>query len=299
MMTPMQPPLPLSSLLSFALVAFTIEFDNEAEHRLPHTTTDHQDARAGVLHAPWLVSSVMWVNCMQHLGEESLTARELVRRARAKTNFPGMRRWGYILIAPDPAGTRPNPPKAEWLVTATPAGCRAIATWKPLTKAIENRWQKRFGPEAVERLRESLLAIVRRIDPGLPDCLPILGYGLFSRVPKLRAPRAAGIEPLPLPALLARVLLAFAIEFEQDYPVSLAICANLLRVLDESAIRVRDLPILSGVSKESIAMASGILRKAGFIVEGKDPSGSPWNGMRLTTEGMAHRRASLRASSRS
>src|SRR5260370_32121794 len=34
-------PLFLSALLSQALVAFTIEFDNEAEHRLPHRTTDH------------------------------------------------------------------------------------------------------------------------------------------------------------------------------------------------------------------------------------------------------------------
>ena len=33
-------PLSLSALLSQALVAFTIELDNEAEHRLPHHTTD-------------------------------------------------------------------------------------------------------------------------------------------------------------------------------------------------------------------------------------------------------------------
>jgi hypothetical protein len=32
---------PLATLLSFAVVAFTIEFDNEAEHRLPHRTTSH------------------------------------------------------------------------------------------------------------------------------------------------------------------------------------------------------------------------------------------------------------------
>ena len=33
--------LPLSALLSQALVGYTIEFDNEAEHRLPHRTHDH------------------------------------------------------------------------------------------------------------------------------------------------------------------------------------------------------------------------------------------------------------------
>ena len=33
--------LPLTTLLSRVLVAFTIEFDNELEHRMPHRTTDH------------------------------------------------------------------------------------------------------------------------------------------------------------------------------------------------------------------------------------------------------------------
>lgn len=38
-MSPMSA-LPLSSLVSQALVAFTIELDNEFEHRSPHFTTD-------------------------------------------------------------------------------------------------------------------------------------------------------------------------------------------------------------------------------------------------------------------
>jgi len=41
--------LPLSALLSQALVAFTIEADNEAEHRLPHRT----DLRPRARFAPW------------------------------------------------------------------------------------------------------------------------------------------------------------------------------------------------------------------------------------------------------
>ena len=36
------PSLPLPTLLSQALVAHTIELDNEAEHRLPHRTTRHE-----------------------------------------------------------------------------------------------------------------------------------------------------------------------------------------------------------------------------------------------------------------
>ena len=47
--------LPLSALLSQALVAFTIEFDNEAERRMPHRTTNHGST---AFPGPWLVSLV-------------------------------------------------------------------------------------------------------------------------------------------------------------------------------------------------------------------------------------------------
>jgi hypothetical protein len=57
-----------------------------------------------------------------------------------------------------------------------------------------------------------------------------------------------------------RVLLAFAIEFERESELSLAICANVLRVLDEQGVRVRDLPLLTGVSREAISMASLTLK---------------------------------------
>ena len=47
--------LPLPTLLSAALVAFTIEFDNEFEHRMVHrTTTGWPPARAQG--GPWPVS---------------------------------------------------------------------------------------------------------------------------------------------------------------------------------------------------------------------------------------------------
>jgi hypothetical protein len=103
--------LPLSSLLSFALGAFTIEFDNEAEHRLPHRTTNH-GLTAGSAAGPWLVSMVMWFNCMRFVPEEGIAVRELERPARTRTNWDGMQGWGYIYLAPDPADSRPKPPQA-------------------------------------------------------------------------------------------------------------------------------------------------------------------------------------------
>src|SRR5215469_2675731 len=146
----MPPPPSLATLLSQVLVAFTIETDNEAEHRMPHSTTRH-----GSTGGPWLVSLVMWANCLCHLPAEGLSIRELERRARTPTNLAGMERWGHITVAPDPLAPRGKAPRAEWLVRPTAAGLIAQKTWKPLVAEIEGRWKQRFVP-ALTALRESL-----------------------------------------------------------------------------------------------------------------------------------------------
>ena len=59
-----------------------------------HRTTRH--GSAGSLHAPWLVSLVMWSNCIRFVDENGLPVGELERRTRTTTNLAGMQRWGYI-----------------------------------------------------------------------------------------------------------------------------------------------------------------------------------------------------------
>src|SRR5580704_9041154 len=113
--------LPLSALLSQALVAFTIEFDNEFEHQMPHRTTNH-GSTTGSPDGPWLVSLVMWSNCMQFIGEDGVRVGELEDLARTPTNLNGMERWGYVTVQPDPADTRPKPPRSAWVIRATPKG---------------------------------------------------------------------------------------------------------------------------------------------------------------------------------
>src|SRR5580704_10816956 len=277
-------PLPLPTLLSQALVAFTIEFDNEFERQMPHRTTNH-GSTAGWRQGPWLVSLAMWSNCMRFVGEEGVTAGELEDLARTPTNLNGMQRWGYIVVEPDPADSRPKPPRSGWVIRATSKGRKAQEVWRPLFGAIEERWQARFGTDEIDQLRESLWALIGQFDVELPDCLPILGYGLFSRGPDRKRRTPAGREDgigsrLPLPALLSRALLAFAIEFERESDLSLAIGANVVRVLDEKGVRVRDLPILTGVSKEAIGMAMGVLRKRHFAVV--EPDGNRVKVARLT-----------------
>lgn len=267
--------LPFASLLSFALVAFTIEFDNEAEHRLPHRTTRHG---SGFASGPWLISMVMWLNCLRFVPEQGIVVRELERLARTTTNWDGMRRWGYVYFEPDPADNRPKPPHSALVVRTTTKGRMAQGILEPLVGVIEDRWRNRFGAAAIDELRSALVAIAKQFEVPLPNCLPILKYGLTNDLVCLGksgpgAREAEDIAALPLPFLLARVLLAFAVEFERESSVSLAIYSDVLRVLGEKGTAVSEISSLSGVSREAIAMALGFLAKRGYLkvmaLEGK------------------------------
>jgi len=289
---------PLSTLLSQVLVAFTIEFDNEFEHQMPHRTTNH-GSTTGTRSGPWLVSLVMWSNCMQFIGEDGVRVGELEDLAGTSTNLNGMERWGYVTVQPDPADRRPKPPRSAWMIRATSKGRKAQEVWRPLFGVIEKRWEERFGKDEIDQLRDSLSSLISETDIELPDCLPILGYGLFSRVPdrertRKRTPTGRHLSSVTLVTLLSRALLALALEFERESDLSLAISANVLRVLSESGVRVRDLPVLTGVSKESISMAMGILQKKGIALLEPDPAGSRAKVARLTAKGRKAQEAYLR-----
>jgi len=279
--------LSLSVLLSQALVAFTIEFDNEAEHRMPHRTTNFGASDDGG--GPWLVSLAMWETCMRFVGEEPITVGELEALARTPTNLDGMRRWSYITVDGAASRTYKTRPGRDAVLRATAKGLRARQTWLPMAGLIEQRWRERFGAGQVARLRDCLSTLVRQLDPGLPDCLPILGANLLSRGPDPGLPprpQPAGPAALPLSALLSRTLLSFAIEYERGSSLSLATSANLLRVLDADGTRPRDLPPLTGISKEAVSWAFGVLSRAGLATEAPDPAASRGKLARLTSPGL-------------
>ena len=282
--------LPLSALLSQALVAYTIEFDNEAEHRLPHRTTGHGASGPGDgAPAPWLVSLAMWETCMRYVTAEPITVGDLEARARTGTNLDGMRRWGYITIDGTAGKVHKARPGPAAVLRATAAGLRAREIWRPLPGFIELRWRERLGADQLSRLRDPLTSMVSRLDPGLPDCLPILGTALRSQGPDPRLPpRPDGTAPeaLPLSALLSRVLLAFALEYEREARLSLAVAANVLRVLGSEGTRLRELPALTGTSTESVRWALGILTRGDLAAEEPDPAASRGKVARLTPAGL-------------
>src|SRR5690348_3048479 len=92
-------------------------------------------------------------------------------------------------------------------------------------------------------ISQSELSLIKKCDVEYADYLPVLGYELLSTGPGQRlrmvsAVRTGSSSEAALPALLAKLLLAFATEFEEASRLSLAMNANLLRLTSEEAISV-------------------------------------------------------------
>jgi DNA-binding MarR family transcriptional regulator len=301
---PMAEPLTFPAHLSAAVVAFTIEADNEAPRRLAHTTTSF--GATGPRGSVWMTSMAMWFNCLRWLPDgEQVTVAELERRARMPTNLDGMRRWGYITI--DGIGRvargQPRPrAKPESVLTITSRGRAAADVWRPLPAEIETRWRERFGAGAVGRLRGALGAMLDRAELALPEFLPIGSvYGVGIGDPK---PAAASGEPdvaddVALITLLSQALLLFALDYERGAKLSLAVHLDGLRVLDTEGVALRDLPRLTGVSKEAIAMLVKRLERVGCVELVPAPDGGRGKYARLTRErGVTARAAGARRQQR-
>jgi DNA-binding MarR family transcriptional regulator len=283
--------LPLSALLSRVLVAFTIEVDNAFEQEMPHRTTLPSKATVA-REGPWLGSLVLWLNVMQFVPEEGVTVGALQRLARTeRLLLAGLERWGYVVLeARTSAG--PAPRRREVVVRPTAAGRRAQEVWRPLPGQVEKRWQKRFSKQSIDGLRESLSAIVQKLEGDFPAYLPVVGHGLFAEVFRDEGEKPTGGgtgSPLPalLPVLLSRVLLAFTLDFERHWKLSLAMSANVLRLLSEEGVAVTELPRQSGVSKEAIAVSLGFLVKKGQVALGRHPTEGRTRTARLTSKGRA------------
>jgi hypothetical protein len=167
--------LPLSTLLSQALVALTIEADHLFELRMPHCTTESLK-RGEPIAGPWLISMPFWANCLKHVETEGMTVRalfdrELIAGSFLQGNNPGLVRWGYLRLVPGTA--RSKKLGREWSVVPTQHGLLAQRTWAPLPVEVDARWVERW-PE-VAALRGALERVVVAADRDLPDHLPVNG----------------------------------------------------------------------------------------------------------------------------
>jgi len=300
----------LAPQLSAAVVAFTIEADNEFERRVQYITTRH--GGSGERGAVWLSSLAMWFNCLRGLDDAgtALTVGELERRVRMSTNLDGMRRWGYVTI--DGVGRvkrgAPKPrPRSESVLALTRRGRAAAEIWRPLPDEIESRWRERFGTDAVERLRAALVAVASQLEVLLPDFMPVgsaRGVGLsWAAARGLAAPGPGGAghareasaadrfggtgeKELSVVSLLSRVLLALALDYEDGAKLSLGLQLNCLRVLaeDRDGVAQRELASLAGVSKEAISGLVTRLVEVGCVEVVPLAGGARGKRVRLTAE---------------
>jgi DNA-binding MarR family transcriptional regulator len=222
----------------------------------------------------------MWVNVMRHIERRGIHLDELHARARTThRSLAGLQRWGYVTVE-------------EGVVRRTKAGSEVSEVWAPMAGTVEERWNRRFGTEPVRVLRAALEVVVSSAGSGLalPDYLPIVApnnNGKFQAMDVESVHLHEGEDrPLDISALLARALLAFTVDVERESRLSLPISANTLRVLDGHGVRLRDIPRLTGLSKEGNAMALGFLTRRDCVVIEDDRSSARGKVARLTPKGL-------------
>jgi hypothetical protein len=212
----------------------------------------------------------MWSNLLRFVGDGTAVG-ELVevtglQKPRVLSALGGVERWRYVTIEEGRVGYgSARGLKDDFVVQLTPAGRRAAAIWPDLGAVIETRWRERFGTARIAELEGALREVVDPIASELPAYVPILvgSSGMALDLP--RRERAERTADEPLVVLLARAVMRYGIDFESESPLSLALSANLLRVLDETGVGVPALPQRAGISKEAVAMALTALRKTTYV----------------------------------
>jgi hypothetical protein len=253
---------PLTTLLSWAWVAYAIEVDNAVE-------------MVGSEHVGRLfrISVAMWANGLRVIDEEGVTVDELQARAHARCNIGGLERWGWISVGDlgprrrDGYGSGRGV-KGSTVLRPTRAGSYARRLWPRMVGEVEQRWRGRFGNEVIGSLGEAL----RPRAGAMPWSPPQMsaGDGFYTHVvdgpvtgnpdPGTVADDLPDQQP-PLVALMGQALTAATLEHERNAEVSLPMAADFLRVIGHGVVRARDVPALSGVSKEAIAMAINFLKR--------------------------------------
>lgn len=251
--------LPQTTLLSWVWIAFTIEVDNAVEAA--------GSARVGRL---FRISLPMWTNGLRLIDEHGVTVNDLRLRARASCNVGGLERWGWITVGDDTSNRRDGYGSGRGLtghtiLRPTPAGVYARSVWPGVLDDVESRWQSRFGAVVVDSLRQALLTLAVPMPWSPPEVYPANGF----RVAVADSGDTTDTER-PLIALLGQVLTSLTMDHERLADVSLPLGANVLRVIGDDVVRVRDLPQRSGVSKQAIAMAMTYLQRSGMLTAQPD-----------------------------
>jgi DNA-binding MarR family transcriptional regulator len=126
--------LPLSALLSQALMAFSLDFE-----------------ASGMSHA-------LAANVLRLVGTDGRPLDELPHA----THIAGLERHGVIRLEPDPGNTK------RTIVRLTARGRAARDGYPQVIERIEREWRGRYGADAIDAVRAALERIVADLDDDLP-----------------------------------------------------------------------------------------------------------------------------------
>jgi DNA-binding MarR family transcriptional regulator len=122
-------PMPLPTLLSQVLLAFTLEFQRES--RVPL----------------WLCANTLRVLSDQPIPESEIPH---LTGCSPETSGLGWQIKPFVVVESAP------PPRRGKLVRLSPLGLLARKNYYNLTSAVEKRWEAHFGKQKMRRLRESM-----------------------------------------------------------------------------------------------------------------------------------------------
>jgi DNA-binding MarR family transcriptional regulator len=148
--------LPLSALLSQALIAYTLEFDRLLAAKCK---------RFGWRRLP--PSLAMWSNILRFVGERGVDQRKLpelsgISKPAVQISVACLERHGWVTVDTDPSDTRTK------IVRLTPRGRKIAKLWSSMLREIDEQWSELFGRDHMRSLRTSLAKTVQRLAPPLP-----------------------------------------------------------------------------------------------------------------------------------
>jgi hypothetical protein len=266
--------LPLFAQLSHTYTAFTVAADNAFELRVPHRTTEH----GGTPGAPWLVSTSLWFRFLRHIPMDgSISLRDLKQQAALPPNEFKMWMtrfeswWGYLRID-----------LATKNVSSTRGGRLALGAWPNVLAETEATWSKQLGTT----LTRAIAALTAEIEKAntLSPCLPSLNHGMYI-TPERDVPMPA-TSPLntSLPAQLAKLLNAFALDYERETFQALIVSANVLRIIPAEGVAIRTLAPTAGIAKGAMINALKLVLSSG-AVEPHATTASKGSALRRTSKG--------------
>jgi len=281
----------LWAMCSAALVAFTIECDNEIEGRF-----------AGRRHGG-MISLVAWLNAMQYLRDGPASVAEVCERthtsvAQVKFLIGKLEHWGWVTpaLAGGATGATRAPGertarqsisaiKPSSTFEATTMGEIAIALWPEVIDTVESRWEQRCASVLTAAL-DALYETARSAGVLMPEGLPPASANRLRAREWREFPsgQLEGPTSARSPVLLGRALLAMTMAYEKRSAVPLALAANTLRVIGEQGTPVSKLHERSGTPPETAASQCKALEALGLANVARDTTARA-KILRLTAKG--------------